>query len=46
MTFQLMLLVDIVKVFQFTNAVFTPQVYAFFPVLLHPKDAQSINIGQ
>lgn len=32
-------------VFQFNNAAFTPQVYAFSPVLLHPNDAHEHHIG-
>lgn len=31
--------------FQFNNAAFTPQVYAFAPVLLHPNDAHEHHIG-
>jgi hypothetical protein len=32
-------------VFQFNNAAFTPQVYAFSPVPLHPNDANEHHIG-
>lgn len=31
--------------FQFNNAAFTPQCYAFFPVLLHHNDAHEQHIG-
>jgi hypothetical protein len=32
-------------VFQFNNAAFTPQVYAFSPVPLHPNDAHEHHMG-